>query len=206
MSEKRKYVLAHNIHQFSEWKFRQPRPDLCFYVSGHQDDYSKLLGLSHKSAEIVELEDWTETKSHYFVKRVRQIQQEEMKRRAKQNREATLQEALSDWSDGYAIKLKKEFIKKQRKPIRRISAARAKRLSEYAKLKRCWLRGKTCQMCLSKKVDVHHSRGRTGRLLCMVELWIPLCRFHHNKVKEDPAWAYKHELLGPYGSYNSSKK
>lgn len=116
--------------------------------------------------------------------------------------------AYSDtfWIGGFSVECKPTHWKPRTKPISPISKARAKRLSEYANLKRRWLKGKTCQMCLSKKVDVHHSRGRTGRLLCMIEFWIPLCRFHHNKVKEDPAWAYKHELLGPYGSYNSSKK
>lgn len=109
------------------------------------------------------------------------------------------------WSRKYFSQLKLAWGKVKRKPIRRVSAARAKRLSEYEKLKRQWLKGKTCQMCDSKKVDVHHQRGRVGKLLCMVEFFIPLCRFHHSKVKEDSAWAYKNELLGPYGSYNSSK-
>lgn len=118
-------------------------------------------------------------------------------------KQVTTKQFNDGWVDYYKMKY---LAQVKRKPIRRISAARAKRLSEYAKLKRRWLKGKTCQMCPSKKVDVHHSRGRTGRLLCMVEFWIPLCRFHHNKIKEDPAWAYKHELLGPYGSYNSSQK
>lgn len=113
---------------------------------------------------------------------------------------------LDRFGDHYKKKYLAEVrAKKVRKPIRRVSVARSKRLAEYERLKKEWLKGKTCQMCSSKEVDLHHQRGRTGKLLCAVEFFIPLCRFHHNKVKEDPAWAYKHELLGPYGSYNSSK-
>ena len=114
----------------------------------------------------------------------------------------------------------KAFIKacravKAKPRLKSVSTARAKQLREYAKLKREWLKSQDegggyfrCYNCLhfTKHIDVHHQRGRNGRLLCMKEFWIPLCRKCHNRVKDDPAWARSLKLLAPWGLYNSLPK
>lgn len=96
---------------------------------------------------------------------------------------------------------------KPRKPIRRISSARAKQNAEYAKLKREWNKEHQrlccvigCPYVASK--SPHHSRGRRGRLLCAVEYWKRICDFHHKMVHQHPHWARKLELLCLIGQWN----
>lgn len=110
---------------------------------------------------------------------------------------------------------------KLRKRVRPISSARAKQLAEYAKLKRQWLKGKSCQAplvwkhpngkhlistsvtkCGNPKVDLHHSRGRVKALLCLTEFWIPLCRKCHDWVRDNPKDARWLGLLCKEGDWN----
>jgi len=57
--------------------------------------------------------------------------------------------------------------------------------------------------CDCTAVDVHHSRGRIGRLLMDHRFWVPLCRKHHNWVLEHPDQARELGLLPGRGQYNT---
>jgi hypothetical protein len=47
-----------------------------------------------------------------------------------------------------------------------------------------------CEICQrGRSVDVHHRRGRYGRLLLDRTEWIALCRTCHDLVHSNPKWA-----------------
>ena len=78
----------------------------------------------------------------------------------------------------------------------------------YAKLKRRWFKeNPSCCVpgCTWPTQDLHHVRGRLGILLVIVELWRPLCRPHHDKLKQPGgvAWGRSLGLLPPAGGHNT---
>lgn len=96
----------------------------------------------------------------------------------------------------------------KRSAIRKTSTKRAKEMRLYAKERDAFLREHShCDCCTleGKEVsatDVHHRIGRIGRNLRDQRHWIPLCRFHHDKVHAHPAWARKHDLLASAAEFN----
>lgn len=94
---------------------------------------------------------------------------------------------------------------KPRKPIRRVSPLRAKQNAEYGKLKRIFMKlNPVCCVagCSAKSRDLHHSRGRSNRLLTYTPAWKALCRPCHERVRTDLNWARKNELLCAPGQWN----
>jgi len=80
----------------------------------------------------------------------------------------------------------------KRTPIRKVSTGMMKKLRVYVQLKRTWIKGKKCEVCSAKlATDVHHTKGRIGALLLMVEWWLAVCRGCHRKIEENPEWAYE---------------
>ncbi len=47
-------------------------------------------------------------------------------------------------------------------------------------------------------MDIHHSRGRSGRFLLLEKYWIPVCRRCHNWIGDHPAKAKAIGLVGPW--------
>src|ERR1017187_298118 len=37
--------------------------------------------------------------------------------------------------------------------------------------------------------DIHHQLGRDALLLFDIRHWLPVCRFHHAQIHDNPAWA-----------------
>lgn len=84
-----------------------------------------------------------------------------------------------------------------------MSPSRAKRLREYAPLRKMFLgENPWCKVCenlriegfivpgmIQPSVDVHHIRGRVGRLLTAVQFFLPVCRRHHDMIRDNPSWA-----------------
>ena len=96
---------------------------------------------------------------------------------------------------------------KPRKPIRKISVKRAEQMKLYAKLKRAHLKAHPiCQApgCSNKAVDLHHARGRIHGLLTDTRFFKASCRYHHEKVKQDPPWARLIDWLPPVGQWNTT--
>lgn len=96
---------------------------------------------------------------------------------------------------------------KNRKPRNRIpsiSKARHARLREYATLRKRFLHDRPrCERCGKKATDIHHKRGRVGRLLCMTEYWASTCRGCHQWIGENPNEARELGLLCELGKWNT---
>lgn len=92
--------------------------------------------------------------------------------------------------------------KPRQAPVSPVSASRRIQLKAYAKLKRAWLKGRLCQRCNAPASDLHHSRGRVGRLLVAVQFWKALCWPCHNWVGSHPAEAREAGLLCAEGEWN----
>lgn len=66
---------------------------------------------------------------------------------------------------------------------------------------------KLCQVCLGQQIeglivppvmpatDVHHIRGRVGRLLCDPRFFLAVCRRHHDLIRDQPRWAKSHGYI-----------
>lgn len=96
----------------------------------------------------------------------------------------------------------------KRTRIRSVSKARAKQLRIYRlKVMEFLLTHPMCRVCLDEKIegmivpqprvaeDVHHRRGRVGRLLLEERFWMPVCRIHHDAIHQNPAWAKAHGYI-----------
>lgn len=47
-----------------------------------------------------------------------------------------------------------------------------------------------CAVCFRGATEVHHMRGRRGLDLCRVEHFLAVCRGCHQRITEQPAWAF----------------
>jgi hypothetical protein len=96
------------------------------------------------------------------------------------------------------------LARKPRPRIPSISKARHARLREYATLRKQFLHARPrCERCKKKSTDIHHKRGRVGRLLCMSEHWASVCRSCHNWIGENPKEARELGLLCELGKWNT---
>lgn len=87
---------------------------------------------------------------------------------------------------------------KPRKQIRKVSSARSKRLREYSAKRKVFLaENPKCSVFPELKAsEVHHTRGRIGRLLNMIEFWVPVSRKGHDWINANPAEARKRTYHG----------
>lgn len=86
-----------------------------------------------------------------------------------------------------------------------------KTTKEYTKAKRAFLFGNLCKRCLSldrfiPATDLHHSRGRLGKLLLDTRFWVALCRTCHRWCHDNPAAARKVGLMCKKGLWNTPHK
>jgi hypothetical protein len=87
---------------------------------------------------------------------------------------------------------------KARKPIRKVSAERSKRLRVYHIRRKLFLNVHTgCAVFPAHKAtEIHHTRGRIGPLLNMSEFWVPVSRKGHEWINANPAEARKRTFYG----------
>lgn len=98
---------------------------------------------------------------------------------------------------------------RQRQRVNAISGTRRQTLLHYAKVKRMFMQEhKDCEFpeCKRKATDVHHTRGRVGRLLCDVRFWAALCRQCHDWVGANPLKARELGLLCQPGEWNKPQR
>jgi hypothetical protein len=86
-----------------------------------------------------------------------------------------------------------------------VTTAQLKKI--YERLKPVWFKEHPlCCVpgCKKATKDLHHVRGRTGLLLIISEYWRPLCRSHHDALKQPGGVAFGREfdLLPPVGGHN----
>lgn len=92
--------------------------------------------------------------------------------------------------------------------IRRVSKGRARQHAEYRKLKAQFhVEHPKCQWpgCRKASKDIHHSRGKVGKLLCDVTHFRAVCREHHDLIHANPKLAREKGMLCELGKWNSSK-
>jgi len=58
--------------------------------------------------------------------------------------------------------------------------------------------------CDRKTADNHHLRGKIGELLTDTRYFFPLCRHHHDWVRDHPVEARALNLLPPVGQWNTT--
>lgn len=95
--------------------------------------------------------------------------------------------------------------KRQRKRLNPISKQRRDNLKHYANIKREWKNDPLNQRCVitgEPTVEIHHTWGRIGDLLCMSRLWVAVSRKVHDWINSHPRTAASVGLLCPAGRYN----
>lgn len=72
-----------------------------------------------------------------------------------------------------------------------VSDKRRAQLKEYATERKSYLAAKpSCQVCHKRRAaEIHHTRGREGKLLLEKEFWLPVCWACHRKIHDNPRWA-----------------
>ena len=70
----------------------------------------------------------------------------------------------------------------------------------------CWACEMTVCVPARRSEDVHHTRGRAGKLLRDRRYWVALCREHHDRVQREPNWARALGLLPEKGQWNTVPK
>jgi len=100
--------------------------------------------------------------------------------------------------------LKRTTLKKQ-------SKGREREMRQYYQERNEWLllpQNAACAVCLClgetprAATEVHHQRGRIGRLLRDQRFWIPTCRQCREIPHERPAWAREMGLLSASKDWN----
>lgn len=81
----------------------------------------------------------------------------------------------------------KESLKKPSKNLKKVSTKRLKQNQEYTKLRKEFLSQHTrCAVYPNLQANqIHHSRGRIGRLLCDMRWWIPVSQEGHRWIEEN---------------------
>lgn len=78
------------------------------------------------------------------------------------------------------------------KPIKKVSASRAKENAVYERLRKEYLEAyPVCEVveCHRKATQIHHMQGRDNDLLCDVNNFLAVCDVCHQRITIDSAWA-----------------
>lgn len=99
--------------------------------------------------------------------------------------------------------------KKTRKRVRPMSKALTSQRAKYRVSVAAWkakAENRFCKFpgCTRKTEDCHHTRGRRGELLLDERFWFPVCRRHHDWIRDNPTEARKIGLLPPVGQYDTT--
>jgi hypothetical protein len=114
---------------------------------------------------------------------------------------------------------KRQRERQQAKPPKRIapmSARRRSELTDYAVARRVFLKQRpNCEACAKltglhpcvdakphPATDIHHKRGRLGKLLHDQRYWIPCCQHAHDFIHRNPVIARALDLLAQPGQWN----
>lgn len=102
---------------------------------------------------------------------------------------------------------------KPRLPIRKVSTARAKEMRLYYAEAKIFLnepQHRACGICLClgntpmASTEVHHARGRIGKLLRDQRFWVPSCRSCREIPHQRPKWAREVGILSSAADWNTS--
>lgn len=88
--------------------------------------------------------------------------------------------------------------------IRQVSVKRQKELREYSSLRKKFLERPENKLCIvaetifNEKIhctEIHHKKGRIGKLLNYTPFWLAVSRKGHDWIHENPEEAYKLNFL-----------
>jgi hypothetical protein len=77
-------------------------------------------------------------------------------------------------------------------PIKKVSDKRKTENKDYTKVRKVFLESLIfCQVkgCKELATEVHHQKGRIGKLLTDISYFLGVCRECHNKIELQPTWA-----------------
>ena len=77
-------------------------------------------------------------------------------------------------------------------PIKKVSNKRKVENKEYLKVRKAFLKSFIyCQVkgCKELATEVHHQKGRIGKLLTDINYFLGVCRECHSKIELEPIWA-----------------
>ncbi len=81
-----------------------------------------------------------------------------------------------------------KFSTLKRSPLRKMSKAKAKEHRKYILARARALPGKICEwpsnVCTQPADDIHHLRGRRGKMLTDQRYWMFICRDHHRYIHD----------------------
>lgn len=105
--------------------------------------------------------------------------------------------------DRQARQRQRSVEKRRAYRLNRVSPKRRQANVEYARLRAAFLKGEPiCQRCrVAASEEVHHLRGRAGKLLLYVPCWMALCSACHRWVTDNPEGARKSGLLSAVGDW-----
>ena len=102
--------------------------------------------------------------------------------------------------------VKKKAVRKRISPI---SVRRGRALAQYGVLREKFLKAHPyCHACIRRDLkprfstDVHHLRGRAGKLLMDGFYWMPVCRSCHDWIGANPVKARAIGCLCQSGEWN----
>lgn len=99
--------------------------------------------------------------------------------------------------------------KKKRKRIPQISERRKHELKKYTSVRKEYLEAHPlCEVCkLNKATEIHHKKGKIGKLLNEKEFFLATDSSCHRLIEENPEWAYKNGYsLLRVGNLDTSEK
>ena len=76
-------------------------------------------------------------------------------------------------------------------PIKKVSDKRKTENKDYTKVRKVFLESLIfCQVkgCKGLATEVHHKKGRIGKLLTDISYFLGVCRECHNKIELEPKW------------------
>ncbi len=77
----------------------------------------------------------------------------------------------------------------ERKRIMPRSEKRSKEERAYLTLREVFLKDKICPITGQQATEIHHKKGRIGKLLCDIKYWLAVSREGHIKIENNPEWA-----------------
>lgn len=85
--------------------------------------------------------------------------------------------------------IKEAYKSKIQKPIKKVSEKTKKLNATYNKLRKEFIKGKTCPVTNEKATEIHHMKGREYERLNDVKEWLAVSRKGHKWIHENPKQA-----------------
>ena len=86
---------------------------------------------------------------------------------------------------------------KKRKPIKKMSNKRSIENKDYLKIREQYLKDNPiCAVTGNPATEIHHMKGRIGALLTDTRYFIPVCRYAHQEIENNPTWAKENGYSG----------